>query len=199
MVKKRHDMISPPSQAKNVKNFYYTKDFVKGDNFSIGEWTYGRPQVRFIKGEAKLTIGNFCSIASGVRIFLGGDHVMENVSTYPFTVLKEFWSEAEGDCLSPCEDVTIGNDVWIGTHATIMPGVTIGDGAVIGSFSVVTKDVEPYAVVAGNPAREKKKRFDAEAIAFLLETQWWNWDVEKIQRNATALNSPDIYELKDCQ
>lgn len=186
------------SQAKNVRNFYYTKDYIYGKNIAIGEWTYGRPQVRFKREDTRLIIGKFCSIASGVQIFMGGDHIMENVSTYPFTVLKEFWLNAEGETIKPSQDVVIGNDVWIGTQSTIMPGITIGDGAVIAAHSVVTKNVEPYSIVAGNPARERKKRFDEEVITFLLETKWWDWDIEKIRKYVAVLSQPDIYQLRNC-
>lgn len=188
----------PPSEAVKVPNFYYTKEHIKGENISVGDWTYGRPMVRFKQKQAKLNIGKYCSIAGGVRIYMGGEHITENTSTYPFKVLREFWTEADAESIKPSEDVTIGNDVWIGTQAVIMPGVTIGDGAVIGASSVVASDVAPYTIVAGNPAREIRKRFDDEAIAFLLDLKWWEWDDAKVARNVNLLSSPDIYKLKDC-
>ena len=139
-----------------------------------------------------LTVGAFCSVAAGVKVFLGGEHRTDWVSTYPFT---EFWPEAtKGISGHPHSrgDVVIGHDVWIGTEAMIMSGVHIGDGAVIGARAVVTKDVPPYTIVAGNPARVVRLRFPPEIVERLQRVAWWNWDDERIARFLPLLLSGDV-------
>jgi len=141
--------------------------------YEVGEYTYGVPTVIFPHG--KLKIGKFCSIAWNVTIFLGGNHRSDWIASYPFPTSFDRFPSARGieDFLQTRGDVTIGNDVWIGINAIILSGVTIGDGAVIGAGSVVTGDVEPYAIVSGNPARLIRKRFSDEEIEKLLEIRWW--------------------------
>jgi acetyltransferase-like isoleucine patch superfamily enzyme len=177
----------------------YTRDVLKGEIFEIGEYTYGVPDI-VRHGRRKLKIGRFCSIARGVVIFLGGDHRTGLVTTYPFRAFIDGWPRAE--LLNAANvsavskgDVVIGNDVWIGAEATILSGVRIGDGAVIGARAVVTRDVEPYSIVAGNPARLIKKRFDEETIRKLLEIKWWNWPPEKINENLDVICSDDISRM----
>ena len=152
-------------------------------DFEIGDYTYGHPKVRAFDRTTKLKIGKFCSIASGVQILLGGNHRPDWITTFPFTAFFDVWPEAKGISGHPSSkgDVIIGNDVWIGTHSTILSGVNIGDGAVIGACSVVTQNVPPYGIVAGNPAKFIKKRFPDEVIKKLLEIAWWNWPEEKIR------------------
>jgi acetyltransferase-like isoleucine patch superfamily enzyme len=161
--------------------------------YEVGKYTYGVPRVVFQAG--KLKIGKFCSIAWDVTIYLGGNHRLDWFALYPFGGAR--WPEAEGleDVLGGKGDVTIGNDVWIGSNVIIMSGVTIGDGAVLGAGSVVTSDVEPYTVVAGNPAKVIKKRFSDEVVARLLELRWWDWPDEKIRKNIHALCSNDEARL----
>lgn len=135
------------------------------------------------RGEGKsLSIGKYCSISTQVLIFLGSEHRTDWVSTYPFPIL---WKEAGSIKGHPSSkgDVSIGNDVYIGYHVIILSGVTIGDGAVIGAGSVVTKDVPPYAIMAGNPATIIRYRFDEETIRRLLEIKWWDWPDEKVKEN----------------
>jgi acetyltransferase-like isoleucine patch superfamily enzyme len=165
--------------------------------YEVGEYTYGFPNVVYPNG--KLKIGKFCSISWNVTIFLGGNHRVDWISQYPFPTPDGRWPKAEGkkDFLSTRGDVTIGNDVWIGSDVTIMSGVTIGDGAVIGTGSLVTGDVEPYAIVAGNPAKLIKKRFSEDQIEKLLEIQWWDWPVEKIREYVDILCSADIDRLTE--
>jgi acetyltransferase-like isoleucine patch superfamily enzyme len=180
----------------------YTRDILKGDDFDIGEYTYGIPHVVQPPG-MKLTIGKFCSIAGEVTIQLGGNHSMNWVSTYPFSSFPDDWPgvsafsyvRGENPEIDRQLEVRIGNDVWIGWGAHIMPGVTVGDGAVIGAKAVVTRDVEPYAIVAGNPARLIRKRFDEETIRRLLEIRWWDWPAEKIRRNLRIICTERISEL----
>lgn len=163
--------------------------------YEIGEYTYGAPKVVFPHG--KLMIGRFCSISWNVTIYLGGNHRVDWIALYPFSPEDGRWPEATGieDYLTTRGDVTIGNDVWIGSDVIILSGVTVGDGAVIGTGSVVTSDVEPYALVAGNPARLINKRFSDDVIAKLLEIRWWDWSEEKIRRNLKVLCSGDIDRL----
>jgi len=149
--------------------------------YEIGRGTYGKPRISSWGEEATLRIGAFCSIASGVNIYLGGEHRIDWVTTYPFNVLWEAANHIKGHPKTK-GDVIIGNDVWIGAGAVILSGVTVEDGAVIGTNAVVAKDVPPYAIVAGNPARITKKRFDEETIHHLLEIRWWEWEDNRIEK-----------------
>ncbi|MBN2212543.1 MAG: CatB-related O-acetyltransferase [Sedimentisphaerales bacterium] len=177
---------------------FYTRDALAGKGYDIGEHTYGRPRVHaWGEEKATLKIGRFCSIARHVSILLGGNHHAGRISTYPFGKFPDRWpgAAASGDISYSKGDVIIGNDVWIGEGAVILSGVTVADGAVIGAHAVVTKDVEPYAIVAGNPARVIRKRFDDNTIARLLEVKWWDWPEEKITRYADLLSSERLDEF----
>ena len=145
----------------------------------------------------KLIIGKFCMIASDVKFIMNGaNHLTDSMSTYPFAVFGNGWEHAmEGKSYPQKGNIHIGNDVWIGYNATIMAGVTIGDGAIIATNATLTKDVEPYSIVGGNPAKEIKKRFSEEVITKLLELQWWHWDIEKITKNIQNLTDNNIDKL----
>lgn len=161
---------------------------------SIGKHTYGRPMIWNEPNDANLIIGNFCSISQNVKIFLGGNHRIDWVTTYPFGhVNTNIFDTFNGNGHPTTKgNVVIGNDVWIGENATILSGVTIGDGAVIANNSHVVKNVEPYSIVGGNPAKFIKYRFSREQIEKLLQIQWWNWSDEKINKFIPLLCNSDI-------
>lgn len=193
----------------NYDRLCFLKNVVKNPNIIVGEYTYYddfedvenfEKNVKYLfdfSGD-QLIIGKFCMIASGVEFIMNGaNHLQEAITTYPFAIFGKDWSEAmEGKQYPNKGDTIIGNDVWIGYKATIMPGVTIGDGAIIATKSVVTKDVEPYTIVGGNPAKVIRKRFSDNEIAELLEMAWWNWPIEKITKHVHQLTGNTIQEIK---
>lgn len=148
----------------------------------------------------RLVIGRFCSIACGARfIFNCANHSLKSLSTYTFPLFFEEWDLPKSEVVSAWDnkgDIVIGNDVWIGYDAVIMAGVTIGDGAIIGTRAVVTKDVEPYSIVGGVPAKEIRKRFTPDIVNELLRLKWWDWPVDVIREHITAIQSGDIEKLK---
>jgi chloramphenicol O-acetyltransferase type B len=156
---------------------------------------------RFImpdEGEDQLIVGSFCSIGSGAAFIMAGNQGHRNdwISTFPFFYMPDVEAFAgAADGYARGGDTVIGNDVWIGSEAIIMPGVTIGHGAVIGTRALVTRDVEPYAIVGGNPARVIRKRFDEASIAKLLEMAWWDWPEEQLSQAMTLMTSADIHAL----
>ncbi|MGN6586324.1 MAG: CatB-related O-acetyltransferase [Solirubrobacterales bacterium] len=169
----------------------------------VGRHTYGHEQitVRHWGEPAELEIGSFCSIADRVTVFLGGNHRVDWVTTYPFPAFAERWKGAAEISGHPRTngDVTIGSDVWVGSNVTIMSGVTIGDGAALAANSTVTRDVEPYAIVAGNPARLVRHRFDPRTVERLLAVAWWDWSDERIEQNLELLCSPDLERFLGAQ
>lgn len=148
----------------------------------------------------RLVIGKFTAIAEGARFIMNGaNHAMSGFSTYPFNIFGGGWEEGFDETTWERElrgDTVIGNDVWIGMEAVVMPGVTIGDGAIVAARSVVTHDVPPYAIVAGNAARVVKMRFDKQTVRRLLAVAWWDWPVDKITRNLDAIRGADIDRLE---
>lgn len=177
--------------VSEYQDYYFTKYVPQFSNYEIGEWTYGNPQVLSWGEKSTLKIGKFCSIASDVTIFLGGNHRADWVTTYPFNI---FFSKANHLNGHPTTngDVIIGNDVWIGRSATILSGIEIGNGAIVGANSLVTKSVDPYTIVGGNPAKVIRKRFSDENIESLLNISWWNWDINKILENIDYFLQDDI-------
>lgn len=167
------------------KNMCYIKNVVRAPNIEIGD---------------KLIIGKFCSIAQGTKIIMGSaNHRITSISTYPFSVFGGLWKESTPSHLSQLPfkgNTVIGNDVWLGRESVIMPGVKIGDGAIIAAYSVVTKDVEPYTIVGGNPIKLIRKRFDDEFIEILLELKWWNFDKEKLLKFLPILCDENIERTK---
>lgn len=190
----------------------YLKGVITDPNITVGDYTmyndFKEDPVLFEKNNVlyhypinkdRLIIGKFCSIACGARfLFTSANHSMSSLSTYPFPLFFEEWGLDMGhvtDAWDNKGDIVIGNDVWIGYEAVIMAGVTIGDGAVIGTRAVVTKDVLPYTIVGGIPAKPIRKRFPEQTAASLLEMQWWNWPRERIAKNIRAIQSGCIREL----
>ena len=166
--------------------------------FSIGSHSYGRPKVRFPEAGAKLTIGRFCSIADKVEILLGGNHRTDWISTFPFAAFPELWpgAAATGAAYQASRgDVSIGSDVWLGSGAMILSGVTVGHGAVVGAHAVVARDVPPYAVVGGNPARVLRTRFSDSQVALLLDTAWWELPDADVASILPLLASGKVEEL----
>ena len=148
----------------------------------------------------RLLIGRFCSIACGVKfLFTSANHTLKSLSTYPFPIFFEEWGLDVENITTAWDnkgDIVIGNDVWIGYEAVIFSGVTIGDGAVIGARAVVTKDVPPYTIVGGVPAKVIRRRFPDETISRLLDLKWWNWPEERIAQNIEAIQAGNIEELR---
>lgn len=169
---------------------------------TVGRFTYGdeRIDVKQWDEGASLNIGAFCSIADNVKIFLGGNHRTDWISTYPFGLIH---TSELGSPNPPAHPVTkgavvIGNDVWISQGVTIMSGVSIGDGAVVAANSTVVKNVPPYSVVGGNPAEVIKFRFDDEIISLLLEFKWWELSTDNIKNLLAELcQPPDASKLRD--
>jgi chloramphenicol O-acetyltransferase type B len=163
--------------------------------YSVGRCTYGNPSVINYGDKATLKVGAFCSIAIRVQILLGGNHRSDWVTTYPFPFFRPS-AKRHLEYHFSKGDIVIGNDVWIGHAATILSGVTIGHGAIVGACAVVTKDVPPYGIVAGNPARLIRKRFSEEDISTLLQIEWWQWPDETIDRAMPLLLSGNIAGLR---
>ncbi|MGL4975130.1 MAG: CatB-related O-acetyltransferase [Bosea sp. (in: a-proteobacteria)] len=165
-----------------------------GGQFDIGRYTYGRPKVRFPESEARLTIGRYGSIADGIEIMLGGNHRTDWVTTYPFPAVRRMWPEADANTVTAMGrgDVVIGHDVWLGSQALVLSGVKIGHGAVVAARAVVTRDVDPYTVVAGNPARVIRMRFSDTVIARLLASEWWTLPRAEVVRLMPLLLSSDV-------
>ncbi len=193
---------------ENYDKLCFLKNVVKNPNIVVGDYTYYddfedvqnfEKNVRYhfdFTGD-RLIIGKFCMIASGVKFIMNGaNHLTDALSTYPFAIFGNGWEKAmEGKVYPNKGDVVIGNDVWIGHNATIMAGVNIGDGAIIATNATIVKDVAPYAVVGGNPAKEIKKRFSDETIEKLLKLRWWDWDIEKITEHVQHLTGNNIDSL----
>lgn len=200
------DKIYPRTEDKET---VYLKNVVTDPSIIVGDFTMyndfvNDPQ-QFEKNNVlyhypinhdKLKIGKFCSIACGAKfLFNSANHTMKSLSTYPFPIFFEEWGLDVRDITSAWDnkgDIVIGNDVWIGYEAVIMAGVTIGDGAIIGTRAVVTKDVPPYTIVGGVPAKEIRKRFSEEMIAHLLNAKWWDWPIERISQNIESIKAGKV-------
>lgn len=191
----------------------YLKNVITESGIEIGDYTmyndfvndprdFEKNNVLYhypINGD-KLKVGKFCSIACGAKfLFTSANHTMHSISTYPFPIFFEEWGLDVANITSAWDnkgDIVIGNDVWIGYEAVVLSGVTIGDGAIIGTRAVVTKDVPPYTIVGGIPAKPIRRRFSDEVISKLLELQWWNWPENRIKENIDVIQSGRIKDLK---
>ena len=183
----------------------YVKPTLKNPNIVVGDFTYiadsefeSHVTHLYPWNNDKLVIGKFCQIAAGVEFVMNGaNHQMNAVSTFPFYTLTGWDMKAPAPADMPLKgDTIIGNDVWIGQNVTILPGVHIGDGAIIGASSVVGSNVEPYTIVAGNPAQFIRKRFDEELTNLMLEWRWWDKPIEEINSLIPVLTSSDLTEVK---
>jgi virginiamycin A acetyltransferase len=195
---------------KDYDKLIFLKHFVKANNIFIGDYTYFDDQrygpdkfeeynvlYNYDFSKVKLVMGKFCAIAAETRFLMTGDHKLDAISTYPFPIFGQGWETAFNVYDLPVKgDITIGNDVWIGYGALIMNGVTIGNGAIIAAGAVVVKDVPAYAIVAGNPAKVAKMRFDAKTIERLEKIAWWNWDIEKINKHLKTICHLDVDQLE---
>lgn len=204
------EKIYPRSSDKET---VYLKNVVTNPAIVVGDYTmyndFVNDPVDFQKNNVlyhypinhdKLIIGKFCSIACGARfLFNSANHSMTSLATYPFPIFFEEWGLDVShitDAWDNKGDIVIGNDVWIGYGAVIFAGVTIGDGAIIGTRAVVTKDVPPYTIVGGVPAKPIRKRFSDDDIAALLKMKWWDWPVEQIKEHIAEIQSGKIIDLE---
>ena len=166
------------------------------ERFEVGVGTYGEPTVRHWGEAATLKVGNYCSIAGNVSIFLGGNHRPDWITTYPFSFFEDSARHLTGVPVSN-GDVIIGHDVWIGEGAVILSGVHVGNGAVIGASAVVSKDVPAYGIVVGNPARLVRKRFSDTEIETLQAMSWWDWSESKIDAAVAYLMDGNLSALSE--
>ena len=195
------------------KQTVYLKNVITDPSITVGDYTmyndFVNDPVGFERNNVlyhypinrdRLIIGKFCSIACGAKfLFNSANHTLSSLSTYPFPLFFEEWGLEKRNVAASWDnkgDIVIGNDVWIGYEAVIMAGVTIGDGAIIGARAVVTKDVPPYTVAGGIPAKPIKKRYPEETIAALSELKWWDWPENRIAQNLHAIQAGQLNELK---
>lgn len=190
----------------NVDTMIYVKPTIRRASIKVGDFTYFadkefEKQVTHHYSFTKdsLIIGKFCQIASGVEFVMNGaNHQMNAVSTFPFYILQGWGANApKNENLGLRGDTVVGNDVWLGQNATILPGVHIGDGAIIGLNSTVASDIPPYCVAVGNPAKVVKKRFDNELTSLLLRFKWWDKSIQEIKELIPLLTSCDIARVKE--
>lgn len=191
----------------------YLKSIVTDPSIMVGDFTMyndfvndprqfekNNVQYHYPINHDKLVIGKFCSIACGAKfLFNSANHTQASLSTYPFPIFFEEWGLSIKNVAAAWDnkgDIIVGNDVWIGYEAVIMAGVTIGDGAIVGTRAVVTKNVPPYTIVGGVPAKAIRKRFSEDTIAALLAMEWWNWPEEKIKQHITDIQSGQIENLQ---
>jgi virginiamycin A acetyltransferase len=189
----------------------FLKNFVKASNIFVGDYTYFDDRrhgpdkfeaynvlYNYDFSKVKLVIGKFCAIAAETRFIMTGDHKLDAISTYPFPIFGQGWESAFNVFDLPVKgDIIVGHDVWFGYNALIMNGVTIGNGAIIAAGAVVTKDVPAYSIVAGNPAKVVKMRFDDKTIDRLQKIAWWNWSLDKINQNLKLICHLDIDKLEN--
>ncbi len=209
-----NNFLSPNPQEKHPMPGFpqvcYIKNTVHNPQIEIGDYTYyddPEDSENFERNvlylypfiEDRLIIGKFCAIATGVKFIMNGaNHKISGFSTYPFQIFGNGWERVtpKNEEFPQKGDTIVGHDVWLGYQSMVMPGVHIGHGAIVATQSLVVRDVEPYTIVGGNPARQLKQRFDQETIEELLAIAWWDWDIAKISRNLEAIVAADINALK---
>jgi virginiamycin A acetyltransferase len=198
---------------KGFPQICFIQNTVSNPNIIIGDYTYyDDPEdsedfernvlYHFPFIGDRLIIGKFCALARGVTFIMNGaNHKLDGFSTYPFQIFGNGWERVipQLEELPYKGNTVIGNDVWIGYEAVIMPGVQVGDGAIVAAKSVVVSDVPPYTIFGGNPAKRIRQRFDDEVIRSLLEIAWWNWEISKITRNLEKIMAADLEALKNCE
>lgn len=196
-----------PNEA--IPQVVFIKNVITRPNIEVGDYTYYddvNGAERFEEHVThhypflgdRLIIGKFCAIGKGVEFVMNGaNHRMNSPTTYPFNIMGGGWEQFTPalEELPFKGDTVVGNDVWIGQHVTVLPGTKIGDGAIIGANSVVSGEIPPYTVAAGNPCRVVRPRFDLELTAYLLELKWWDWDADRIFRHMDALCSSDLKKI----
>lgn len=199
----------------NDKTTVYLKSVVDNPAIEVGEFTIYNDFVRdpadfaannvlyhYPVNHDRLIIGKYCSIACGAKfIFTSANHTLRSLSTYPFPIFFEEWDldvKKITEAWDNKGDIVLGNDVWIGYEAVILSGVKIGDGAIIGTRAVVTRDVPPYTIVGGVPAKPIRRRFSDETVTELLKLKWWDWPAEKVKEHLAAIQSGDLERLREC-
>jgi virginiamycin A acetyltransferase len=197
---------------KGFPQICFIQNTVSNPNIIIGDYTYyddpddsenfdRNVLYHFPFVGDRLIIGKFCALARGITFIMNGaNHKLDGFSTYPFQIFGNGWENVTPQAgeLPYKGDTVIGNDVWIGYEAVVMPGIQIGDGAIVAAKSVVVGNVPPYTIVGGNPAKPIRQRFEDDVIQSLIEVAWWNWDIAKITRNLKAIVAADIENLKNC-
>jgi virginiamycin A acetyltransferase len=195
----------------NDDKLVFLKNIISAPNIHVGDYTYFDDRkngplnfethnvlYNYNYDAVKLVFGKFCAIAAETKFLMTGDHKLDGISTYPFPIFRRGWESAFDLAALPVKgDIIVGNDVWFGYDSLIMNGVTIGSGAIIATRAVVKKDVPPFSIVAGNPARVVKMRFDEATIKRLLAIAWWDWDIEKINRNLQLICALDVDALEN--
>lgn len=207
-------MIGPSPNSiypiKDCDKLVFLKHFIKSSNIFIGDYTYFDDRrygpdhfeeynvlYNYDFSKVKLVIGKFCAIAAETRFIMTGDHKLDAISTYPFPIFGQGWESAFNVYDLPVKgDIIVGHDVWFGYDSLIMNGVTIGNGAIIAARAVVVKDVPDYSIVAGNPAKVVKMRFDDKTIDRLQKIAWWDWEIEKINKYLKLICHLDVEQLE---
>ena len=208
-------MIGPNPESlypiQGYDKLVFLKNFVRASNIFVGDYTYFDDRrhgpdkfeeynvlYNYDFSKVKLVIGKFCAIAAETRFIMTGDHKLDAISTYPFPIFGCGWENAFNLFDLPVKgDILIGNDVWLGYDSLVMNGVTIGNGAIIAARAVVVKDVPAYSIVAGNPAKVVKMRFDDTTIERLLKIAWWDWDIIKINKHLKIICHLNVDELEE--
>ena len=195
---------------KDYDKLVFLKNSVKASNIFVGDYTYFDDRrygsdkfeeynvlYNYDFSKVKLVIGKFCAIAAETRFIMTGDHKLDAISTYPFPIFGHGWESAFNVYDLPVKgDIIVGHDVWFGYDSLVMNGVTIGNGAIIAARAVVVKDVPAYSIVAGNPAKVVKMRFDDKTIDRLQKIAWWDWSIEKISKHLKLICHQDVDKLE---